>query len=92
MSKVIKCEIADCSYNVDNCCCTMAITIGNSMSPKCDTFCQSAMKGGQADCRAGVGSCKTSSCMYNSNLECCAPGVCIGYKDQEPDCLTFQAK
>ena len=90
MSKVIKCKVSDCAYNVDDCCHTIAITIGNSTSPKCDTFCHSAVKGGEASCTAGVGSCKTSSCIYNSNLECGALGISIGYNGQEPDCLTFK--
>ncbi len=91
MSKVVKCEVNDCAYNTDNCCHTMAVTIGNSMSPICDTFCQSTMQGGGASCTAGVGACKTFSCVYNNNLECDAPGIFIGYNEQEPDCLTFQA-
>ena len=90
MSKVMKCEIRDCAYNMANSCHTMAITIGNSSSPKCDTFCKSSMKGGDTSCLAGVGACKTSSCRYNNNLECGAQGISIGYKGQEADCLTFQ--
>ena len=90
MSKVIKCEISDCAYNVDDCCHTMAITVGDSMNPKCDTFCQSSIKGGDVGCMAGVGACKVSACINNSNLECCSPGISVGYKNQEVDCLTFE--
>ena len=90
MSKVMKCEVSDCAYNMDNCCHAKAITIGNSMHPKCDTFCHSSVKGGGANCTAGVGACKTSSCTFNNNLECSAPGISVGYKEQEPDCLTCQ--
>ena len=92
MSKVMKCEVDECAYNMDNCCHTMAITVGDSMNPRCDTFCQSAMVGGDAGCTAGVGSCKTSCCRYNNNLECGASGISVGYKGHDPDCLTFQAK
>ncbi len=90
MPKVMKCEISDCSYNMDNSCHAMAITIGNGMLPRCDTFCKSAMKGGDANCMACVGACKTSSCSYNSNLECEATAITVGYKGQEPNCMTFQ--
>ena len=90
MSKVMKCEVSDCSYNEQNCCQTMAVTIGDGIHPKCDTFCCSTMKGGQSGCTAGVGACKVSSCTYNSGLECSAPGISVGYKENEPDCLTFQ--
>ncbi len=92
MSKVMKCEVSDCAYNMDDCCHAMAITIGDSMNPRCDTFCQSSIKGGDASCMAGVGACKVSSCTYNDNLECGAPGISVGYKGQDPDCLTFQAE
>lgn len=90
MSKVIKCEVKDCAYNMDNCCHTMAITVGDDMNPKCDSFCPSSIKGGEEDCFAGVGSCKVSGCMYNEDLECCSPGISVGYKGNEPDCLTFE--
>ena len=91
MSKVMECNVNDCAYNNDDCCCTMAITIGDEINPKCDTFCRSIMRGGDTSCAAGVGACKVSACTYNNSLECSALGVSIGYKDQEPDCLTFQS-
>ena len=90
MSKVMKCEVTDCAYNMDSCCRTMAITIGDGVHATCDTFCHFGIKGGNADCMAGVGACKIAPCMYNNNLECAAPGISIGYQGQEPDCLTFQ--
>ena len=48
MPKVRKCEVADCAYNMDSTCHAMAITVGDGMRPRCDTFCQSVMKGGDA--------------------------------------------
>ena len=90
MSKVMECEVIECAYNMDNHCCTMAITIGDELHPRCDTFCRSIMRGGSTSCAAGVGACKISPCTYNNSLECAAPGIFIGYKGQEPDCLTFQ--
>ncbi len=92
MSKVKQCEITECAYNMDNCCHAMAITIGNSGTPKCDTFCQSTIQGGEASCCAGVGACKTSACTFNSHLECSSPDVMVGYNGQEADCLTFRPK
>lgn len=44
MSMVMKCEVDACAYNMDTCCHTMAITIGDSMHPGCDTFCLSTKK------------------------------------------------
>ena len=92
MPKVIKCDIEDCAYNMDNKCHAMAVTIGDSINPKCDTFCQSMMQGGDLSSIAGVGACKVSSCTYNADLECQAMEISVGYKGQDPDCLTFHSK
>ena len=92
MSRVMKCEVSDCAYNRQNCCQTMAITIGDGFRPRCDTFCRFTEKGGETGCTAGVGACKVFSCVYNRDLECRAPGISVGYKGQEPDCMTFQPK
>ena len=90
-SKVIKCEVSDCAYNRDNCCHTMAITIGDGMNPRCDTFCHSTSKGGDIESIASVGACKVSACKHNNALECQTSEICVGYGDQGPDCLTFES-
>lgn len=92
MPKVTNCDVEDCAYNIDEECHAMAITIGDSLNPKCDTFCQSIMKGGDVSSIAGVGACKVSSCTYNISLECQAAEICVGYKGSDPDCLTFNSK
>jgi len=92
MPKVVRCEVNDCAYNTDNCCHALAITVGDEVHPRCDTFCHSMMKGGDRGAIAGVGACKVYSCMYNNGLECNSPEICVGYKGQEPDCLTFRTR
>ncbi len=92
MSRVAKCEVNDCAYNLDNVCHAMAITIGDGMHARCDTFCHSMVKAGDAGCVAGVGACKVSSCTYNTDLECRSPEIFVGYMEEEPDCLTFQSR
>ncbi len=92
MAKVMKCEVNDCVYNMDNCCHTMAITVGDGNSPRCDTFWHSTMKGGDAADLAGVGACKVSSCRYNKKFECGAPEISVGYCAQSPECLTFESR
>ena len=92
MCKVAKCEVNDCAYNQDNRCHTMAVTIGDSTNPRCDTFCQESMQGGESSCTASVGACKVSCCTYNSGLECQAPEICVGYMGDDPDCLTFHPR
>ena len=88
MTKVSKCEVSDCAYNVGNACHAIAITVGDPANPKCDTFFQSMLKGGDCDSVAGVGACKVSSCLFNSSFECQSPGISVGYGEMNPDCLT----
>ena len=92
MSKVSKCDVSDCAYNMDSICNAMAITIGDDVHPQCDTFCQSEVKGGQMGCLASVGACKVSLCTHNNGLECSASEICVGYNGSEPDCLTFKSR
>lgn len=89
MPKVRECSVSECAYNKDQKCHAIAITVGDSVHPECDTFCPSSIKGGDMGCLAGVGACKVSVCMHNSNLECQAQDVCIGKRGNEIDCLTY---
>ncbi|MBW8001873.1 MAG: DUF1540 domain-containing protein [Planctomycetes bacterium] len=89
-SRVKKCEVADCAYNASEICHAIAVTIGDSSNPKCDTYCLSAVQGGDIECMANVGACKVAACKFNMSLECQADEICVGYKENEPDCLTFQ--
>jgi hypothetical protein len=92
MPKVVRCDVNDCAYNTNNCCHALAITVGDEAHPRCDTFCHSMMKGGDSGAIAGVGACKVYECSYNSGLECNSPEICVGYKGQEADCLTFKSR
>jgi hypothetical protein len=92
VAQVQKCDVTDCAYNIDNACHTPAITIGDAAMPRCDTFCQSAMHGGDVGCMAGVGACKVERCAYNESLECQASGISVGYQSDEPMCMTFKAR
>lgn len=92
MAKVIRCGVNSCIYNMDHCCHTIAITVGDGDQPRCDTFWHSTLKGGYASSLAGVGSCKVSACRYNTKYECQALGITVGYCDREPFCLSFELK
>lgn len=92
MAKVMKCEVSDCVYNMDNCCHTMAITVGDGNNPMCDTFCHSTVKGGDVADLAGVGACKVSACKHNTKFECESSGISIDYQDLNPNCMTFETK
>jgi len=89
MAKILECGVEECAYNMDHDCHAMAITVGGTIDHKCDTFCQSSLKGGVADISGTVGACKVSTCAYNMNLECAAPGIKVGHVGEEVDCLTF---
>lgn len=91
MSKVMRCEVCDCAYNTDGFCHTAAITIGDGTRPTCDTFCSYTSKGCDVGCIAGVAACNAFSCIYNRRSNCTAIGIAVGYKDQKPYCLMFEA-
>jgi hypothetical protein len=92
MAKVMKCDVKECAYNMDNLCHTIAITIGDDTNPMCDTFYRSSSKGGDASSLACVGACKVSNCAHNKKLECQAPGITVSYTKQEADCMTFEQR
>lgn len=92
MPKVKTCEVAQCCYNNGQICHALAITVGDGITPQCDTFttaCQG--KGGDSGSTAGVGACKVSICSFNKNLECAAPSISVGRGAQIADCLTFKS-
>lgn len=92
MSAVSKCDVTDCSYNQNKQCHTPAITVGDSVNPRCDTFCHSMKKGGSTNISASVGACKVEICKFNNMLECQAGEITVGYQGNEPDCLTFKPR
>jgi hypothetical protein len=92
MPKVTQCEVEECAYNTDSECHAMAITIGDSSTPQCDTFCDATSKGGDPASIANVGACKTSACQYNKQLECMLRSISVGWKDDAPDCLSFRKR
>jgi hypothetical protein len=92
MATVTKCDASECSYNADNICHALAITIGDESNPMCDTFCQSSMKGGDSSGMAGVGACKVASCSHNSSLECDCSAIEVGHQGREAECLSFESQ
>jgi len=91
MPKVQDCSVSTCAYNTNKACHAMAITVGEpAADPVCDTYFQSATRGGIMEMTAGVGACKSSECQHNSDYECTAQSIHIGMKEGQPDCLTFK--
>ena len=92
MPAVSHCEVSECAYNSDGMCHAMAITVGDAVHPRCDTFCTSISQDLDTNCMAGVGACKTTACMFNKGLECSASDVSVGFNMDEVDCLTFHCR
>jgi hypothetical protein len=88
MPVVNECAAEACSYNRDRVCHALAITIGAPLA-RCDTFFSTAAKGGDPSATGHVGACKMSDCRHNVNLECQAPGITVGFRQDEADCLTY---
>jgi hypothetical protein len=92
MSKITDCEVTECSYNKDKKCHTLAITVGDSKCPMCDTFTKAGKKAGDPEVVGGVGACRTDSCKYNKSLECSAGSIHIGLHSGHADCTTFMKR
>ena len=91
MPRVQTCTVSDCGYN-HNGCTAFAVTIGSAHSAECDTYVDSADKGGIGMALAQVGACKRADCQHNVNLECTAPAIVVGASGETADCLTYEAK
>lgn len=92
MPAVIQCEIGGCAYNSESRCHAKAITIGDSVTPSCDTALCNSGAVNDIGVRAGVGACKVSGCQYNADLECTADGIMVGSASGGIRCLTYMAR
>jgi len=92
MSKITACDVTECSYNQQNQCHALAITVGGpEVCACCDTFLHAAKKGGVPDNIGSVGACKVETCSFNSSFECGAPSIKVGLHHGHADCSTFKA-
>ena len=91
MPKITACAVKDCSYNQNQQCHALAITVGGPEAyAACDTYLHAAKKGGVADVTAGVGACKVDKCSHNKSFECGAPAIKMGLHQGHADCETFK--
>lgn len=90
MSNITKCSVEECSYNKQQQCHALAITVGDQDDPRCDTFLPAGRKGGDSANTGKVGACKVSVCKYNDSLECNAGQIEVGHKAGTAYCLTFE--
>lgn len=84
------CEVRDCAYNTDNTCHAKAITVGDGVSPSCDTMVRHDMEPNEMNI-AGVAACKVRDCVFNNDLECDAAHVFVGRHGDGAVCVTYTA-
>lgn len=89
MPNVSECDVGECVYNVGKACHARAITVGDGVTPGCDTFMSSSTHVQSLRQIAGVGACKVSVCVHNRDFECGASAIHVGYAADKVDCLTF---
>jgi hypothetical protein len=92
MPFIIGCDMEGCSYNRDKECHALAITIGVSGLPRCDTYTSLSGKGGVAESFGCVGACREELCTYNDSLECTSAAVLIRMRNGNPNCVAFQSR
>ncbi|HEX4923444.1 MAG TPA: DUF1540 domain-containing protein [Bdellovibrionales bacterium] len=90
--KVDRCNARSCAFNGSNQCRALAITVGEGIMTKCDTFMPSLMHIDEKSRVGCVGACKVTSCALNKNFECTAKQVRIGQINGQPGCLDFVSR
>jgi len=91
MPRVQTCTVTECGYQRDGCT-AFAITIGTTRSAQCDTFVESAGKGGMVRTLAQVGACKRADCRHHTDLVCHAPAMVVGQSGDKADCPTQEKR
>jgi hypothetical protein len=89
MPKISNCNMAACSYNKEDQCHAIAITVGDMKMPKCDTFLAAQHKGGDPGSVGSVGACKDEECNFNQMFECTAENINVGMHQDHAECDTF---
>ena len=87
--KVISCDATECSFNQENRCHALAITVGGGTDHECDTYWPASDKGGLPQVACNVGACKVPGCKFNDKLMCTAPSITVGHHGDVVDCLSY---
>lgn len=89
MPMIKSCDVSECTYNLNSACHAKAITIGDGVSPGCDTFMSASSHVRNSKIKAGVGACKVGGCTYNSDFECSAESIRVSQEKDKVICMTY---
>lgn len=92
MPLIKHCDVSGCAYNLNAACHAKAITIGDGVSPGCDTFMSASSHVRNKQIKAGVGACKVGGCTHNIDLECSAENISVSQKGGMVQCMTYLAR
>ena len=91
-TRKIMCDVDDCSYNRNHICHADSITIGDHGKAVCDTFCLSALQGGNSNSFAAVGACKVEDCLHNHGLLCHCQYITMSFQDDDVYCMKYESR
>jgi hypothetical protein len=89
MPMIEECDVSNCAFNHNETCHAKAITVGDGVTPGCDTFMSASQHVQNTVLRAGVGACKVSGCEHNTDFECGAEGGSVAARDDGVFCMTY---
>jgi hypothetical protein len=89
MAPVDACDATECAFNKSEECHAGAITVGDGVTPNCDTFYMHRQHPRHGPADSGVGPCKVSACRHNRGLSCQAANVRVGWGADAVRCLTY---
>lgn len=89
MPSVDMCDARACAYNLDRSCHALAVTIGDHVHPRCDTYFVDDSHRADGLDTAGVGACKVTDCRYNEDHLCVADAIRVAIVGGSPDCRTY---
>jgi hypothetical protein len=92
MPMIRNCDVSACTYNINAACHAKAITIGDGVTPGCDTFMQGGGHVRSKQITAGVGACKVGGCSFNADFECSAESIDVSHQGGNVLCMTFMPR
>jgi hypothetical protein len=86
---VVTCDVMECSYNQNECCCAPSIEVGDQ-HPACDTFTTSSAVNIVDQDMSNVAMCHVMECRFNASEACEAPGITVTHHGSHADCGSYR--